>query len=111
MGIDKESGLTTDMGITNEMMACPVPRLPFANSENVPDEDKDEVRGLHEWAMKMWGAVPRFIQLLSHSPPAAEAWMMLDQKLRINRLKKDAAYIRLMQLVIVKTALLTQCNN
>ena len=37
--------------------------------------------------------------------------MLLDQKLRTNRLKTEADYIRLMELVIVKTAILTECNN
>ena len=111
MAIDENSGLTTEMGVTDEMMACPLPRIPFATPGNVPEEDREEVRAVHEWATSMWGTVPRFIQLLSNAPPTAEAWMILDQKLRINRLKTDPDYIRLMQLVIVKTALLTQCNN
>lgn len=111
MTIDKESGLTKEMGITGEMMASPQPRVPFATPENVPEEDRKEVAAVHDWAMSMWGTVPRFIQLLSNAPPTAEGWMMLDQKLRIDRLKTDPEYIQLMQLVIVKTALLTQCNN
>ena len=111
MAIDENSGLTTEMGITDEMMACPLPRIPFATPDTAPQEDREEVRAVHDWATNMWGTVPRFIQLLSNAPPTAEAWMILDQKLRINRLKTDPDYIRLMQLVIVKTALLTQCNN
>ncbi len=111
MAIDKKSGLPTEMGITEEMMAAPLPRVPFATPDNSPEEDREDVKAVHEWAMSMWGTVPRFIQLLSNAPPAAEAWMILDQKLRVNRLKSDPEYVRLMQLVIVKTALLTQCNN
>ena len=111
MPVDETSGLTEEMGITGEMMAHPEPRVPFATPENVPAEDREEVQEVHDWATKMWGTVPRFIQLLSNAPPTAEAWKMLDQKLRIDRLKSDPEYIRHMQLVIVKAALLTQCNN
>ncbi len=111
MPVDKKSGLTEGMGVTEEMMAHPEPRVPFRTPENAPEEDREEVKAVHEWAREMWGTVPRFIQLLSNAPPAAEAWMMLDQKLRIERLKTDPGYIRHMQLVIVKAALLTQCNN
>lgn len=111
MAIDEKSGLTEEMGITEEMMACPLPRIPFVTLENVDEEDREQVRSIYNWAENIWGTVPRFIQLLSNAPPTAEAWMLLDQKLRIDRLKADAEYIRLMQFVIIKTALLTQCNN
>lgn len=111
MPVDKKSGLTEEMGVTQEMMAHPEPRVPFATPDNVPEEDRIAVQAVYDWANTMWGTVPRYIQLLANAPPAAEAWMMLDQKLRIDRLKTDPDYIRHMQLVIVKAALLTQCNN
>ena len=111
MSYDEKIGLTEEMGVTEEMMACPLPRIPFVTPDAIPDEDRETLQPLYEWSQNMWGTVPRFIQLLSNAPPTAEAWMMLDQKLRIDRLKTDPDYIRLMELVIVKTALLTQCNN
>jgi hypothetical protein len=111
MPVDENTGLTEEMGVTGEMMSNPEPRIPFATPESAPGEDRDDVQAVHDWANAMWGTVPRFIQLLSNAPPAAEAWMMLDQKLRIDRLNTDPEYIRHMQLVIVKAALLTQCNN
>ena len=111
MTIDTNSGLTAEMGITDEMMTCPLPRVPFVTPSTAPQKDRAEVQAVHEWATNMWGTVPRFIQLLCNAPPAAQAWMMMDQNLRINRLQADPDYIRFMQLVIVKTALLTQCNN
>jgi len=37
--------------------------------------------------------------------------MLLDQKLRIDYLEKDPDYVKLEELVIIKTALITQCNN
>lgn len=63
MAIHESMGLTQDMGITEEMMACPMPRVP-----------------------------------------------LLDQKLRIPHLQ-EPEYARIQELVIVKTALITQCDN
>ncbi len=111
MPVDEATSLPDSLGVTDEMMACPLPRLPFVAPEAVPDELKEELDPLYAWAKRMWGTVPRFLQLLGNSPPTVEGWMLLDQKLRTNRLKTEPDYIRLMELVIVKTAILTECNN
>ncbi len=111
MSMDEATSLPDSLGVTDEMMACPLPRLPFVVPDAIPAELKDELVPLYEWSMQMWGAVPRFLQLLGNSPPTVEGWMLLDQKLRTNRLKTESDYIRLMELVIVKTAVLTECNN
>ena len=111
MAVNEKTGLTPGMGVSEEMMACPVPRVPFVAPGSLPEDIREELGPSYKWAMEMWGTVPRFFQMLGHAPVAVEAWMLLDQKLRINRLKTDPDYIRIMELVIVKTALLTQCNN
>ena len=111
MSVDEATSLPDSLGVTEEMMACPLPRLPFVGPDNIPDELKDELTPLFDWSKQMWGTVPRFLQLLGNSPPTVEGWMLLDQKLRTNRLKTESDYIRLMELVIVKTAILTECNN
>lgn len=111
MPFDEKIGLTKEMGITDEMMACPLPRIPFVTPDAIPEADREALQPLYDWSQNMWGTVPRFLQLLANSPPTVEGWMLLDQKLRINHLKSDPEYIRLMELVIVKTALLTHCNN
>ncbi len=111
MPMDETTSLPNSLGVTDEMMACPTPRLPFVNPDNIPSELEEELAPLFAWSKRMWGTVPRFLQLLGNSPPTVEGWMLLDQKLRTNRLKTEADYIRLMELVIVKTAILTECNN
>lgn len=111
MSVDEATSLPDSLGVTEEMMACPLPRLPFVEPDDIPEELKEELTPLYDWSKRMWGTVPRFLQLLGNSPPTMEGWMLLDQKLRTNRLKTESDYIRLMELVIVKTAILTECNN
>ena len=110
MPIDKESGLTEGMGITEEKIASPEPRLPLNAPDNLPEGIREEVEPLYDWSRRIWGSVPRFLQMLAHAPVAVEAWMLLDQKLRIDRLKTEPGYVKLIQLVIVKTALVAQSD-
>jgi hypothetical protein len=111
MSVNEATGLQPEMGVTEEMMAAPEPRVPFIAPENIPEGLRADLEPLYAWSGRMWGTVPRYLQMLAHAPPAVEAWMLLDQKLRTDRLKSDPGYVRLMELVIVKTALLTRCNN
>jgi hypothetical protein len=111
MTIDGTTSLSPKMGITEEMMAHPTPRVPLIDPENIPDDLKAELEPLYEWSTQMWGTVPRYLRMLGHAPVAVEAWQLLDQKIRINYLKADPDYVKIEELVIVKTALITKCNN
>ncbi len=111
MSVDHSTGLATDMGITDEMMAQPDPRVPLIDPENIPEELQAELAPAFEWSKQMWGAVPRFFRMLAHAPAAVEGWLLLDQKIRVDYLEKDPDYVKIEELVIVKTALLTECNN
>jgi len=112
MAIHESMGLTQDMGITEEMMACPMPRVPLLGTpEDFPVEIRDELQRCYESSLRTWGAWPRYFQMLAHAPAAVEAWVLLDQKLRIPYVKGDPKYARIQELVIIKTALITQCNN
>ena len=111
MGVDHTTGLTAGMGVTDDMMAHPDPRVPFIDPDNIPEDLQAELAPAFAWSREMWGTVPRFLRMLGHAPAAVEAWMLLDQKLRVDYLKKDPDYVKIEELVIVKTALLTECNN
>ncbi len=108
MPVDKKSGLTSEAGASEEKMANSGPRLPLNAPDNLPEGIREEVEPLYDWSRRMWGSVPRFLQMLAHAPVTVEAWMMLDQKLRVDRLKTEPGYVKLIQLVIVKTALAAQ---
>jgi len=111
MSVDEATSLTPEMGITEEMMACPMPRVPLIDPEHIPDGLQEELGPAYAWAKNMWGTVPRYLRMLGHAPVAVEAWQLLDQKIRINYLKEDPDYVKIEELVIVKTALITECNN
>lgn len=111
MSVDHNTGLSADMGITDEMMAHPDPRVPLIDPENIPAELQAELAPAFEWSKQMWGTVPRFFRMLAHVPAAVEGWLLLDQKIRVDYLEKDPDYVKIEELVIVKTALLTECNN
>ena len=111
MPVDEQSGLTPEMGVTEEMMWHPDPRVPLIDPENIPADLQEELGPAYAWSKRMWGTVPRYLRMLGHAPAAVEAWQLLDQKLRINYLQSDPDYVRIEELVIVRTALITECNN
>ena len=110
MPVNKISGLTEEAGAPGEKMTHSGPRLPLNAPDNLPEDIREEVEPLYDWSRNIWGSVPRFLQMLSHAPVCVEAWMLLDQKLRIDRLKTEPGYVKLIQLLIVKTALAAQSD-
>ena len=111
MPINEATGLAQDMGITEEMMACPLPRVPLIDPENIPEHLAAELAPLYERGVKRWGKVSRFLRLLGWAPGFVEGWQIMDGKLRVQHQKTDPEYLHMAQLVIIKTAILTECNN
>ncbi len=110
MAVDESTSLAPEAGASEEKMAHSGPRLPLNAPDNLPEGIREEVEPLYDWSRRMWGSVPRFLQMLAHAPATVEGWMLLDQKLRIDRLKTEPGYVKLIQLVIVKTALAAQSD-
>ena len=111
MPINEATGLAQDMGVTEEMMACPLPRVPLIDPENIPEHLAEELAPLYERGVKRWGKVSRFLRLLGWAPGFVEGWQIMDGKLRVRHRDSDPEYIHMAQLVIIKTAILTECNN
>jgi hypothetical protein len=112
MSINESTGLAPEMGITDAMMACPMVRVPLlAAPQDFPEDIRDELQQCFDGAHRTWGSWPRYFQMLGHAPATVEAWILLDQKLRAAYLQKDPEYVGIEELVIIKTALITQCNN
>lgn len=111
MPIDKATGLAREMGVTEEMMACPLPRVPLIDPDNIPAHLASELAPLYARGVKRWGRVSRFLRLLGWAPGFVEGWQIMDGKLRVAHQKTDPEYLRIAQFVIIKTALLTECNN
>src|SRR5271169_2532082 len=44
--------------------------------------------------------------MLAHSPVLVEAWQLIDSRVRFGYLKTDPEFLKILQLVIIKTAIL-----
>lgn len=106
MPIDWSTGLNAEVLTSEEMMACPLPRVALIRPESASGEAKE----LFEETVAIWGNVPRYFQLLAQSPPIARAWRLLDNELRQRHLGADREFVQFEQLAIIKTSLINRCN-
>lgn len=73
-----------------------------------PADATGEAKRVYDAAMKQWGTVSNFSQILGHSPSSLEGWMYPNAGIRLNNLKTDPEYVKVQQLVIVKTSSLNR---
>jgi alkylhydroperoxidase family enzyme len=106
MAIDRTTDLPQAWGITSEMMANPKPRIPLIEPGHIPDDLRKELEPFYSKSVEKWGTVPRFFQMLAHSPVLVEAWQLIDSRVRFGYLKTDPEFLKILQLVIIKTAIL-----
>jgi alkylhydroperoxidase family enzyme len=106
MAIDRSTDLPQAWGITTEMMANPKPRIPLIEPGHIPDDLRKELEPFYNKSVEKWGTVPRFFQMLAHSPVLVEAWQLIDSRVRFGYLKTDPEFLKILQLVIIKTAIL-----
>ncbi len=106
MTINRKTDLPEAWGITREMMAQPKPRIPLIEPGHIPEELRKELEPFYNRSVEKWGTVPRFFQMLAHSPALVEAWQLVDSRVRFGYLKTDPEFLKVLQLVIVKTAIL-----
>ncbi|MFQ5915737.1 MAG: hypothetical protein ACE5JS_21400 [Nitrospinota bacterium] len=86
-----------------------MPRIPYCDEVQTPEE----MVPLFEESERQWGSArPRYYRLFGHAPAFVEAWQLIDRKLRLERLKAgDAGFVRLEELVILKTSYINSCSN
>jgi alkylhydroperoxidase family enzyme len=111
MAIDRTTSLPEEWGITLEMMENPATRVPFVEPGNIPPDLRDRLEPHYRRSLDKWGSVPRYFQMLGHSPVIVEAWMSLDANLRMAHLNTDPEFVKMQQLVIVRTAILNHSIN
>ena len=111
MAIDRTTSLPEAWGITLEMMENPSPRVPFVEPGHLPPDIRADLEPHYRKSLDKWGSVPRFFQMLGHSPVIVEAWMLLDANLRMGYLNTDPEFVKMQQLVIVKTAIMNHSIN
>jgi len=71
-----------------------------------PETDDEEVRSVYDGVLKQWGRISNFSRVLAHQPAALEGWMLPNEAIRLNNVKADPEYVKIQQLVIIKTSAL-----
>jgi alkylhydroperoxidase family enzyme len=90
-------------------LSCPIsPRLPLVE----PGTETPEVSEIYENCNDLFGIVPRYIQLLAHSPGSARSWLVFDRDIKVAALRADELERSRMQvLCILETSLDNSCHN
>ena len=71
-----------------------------------PDTTEPETRKVYDGVLKQWGRISNFSQVLAHQPAALEGWMLPNEAIRLTNVKTDPDYVKIQQLVIIKTSAL-----
>ena len=79
----------------------------MARVKMIPPETSDEdVKRVYEGVVKQWGRISNFSKVLAHQPAALAGWMLPNESIRLKNVKSDPEYVKIQQLVIIKTSAL-----
>jgi alkylhydroperoxidase family enzyme len=82
---------------------------PLARVKMIPPETtQPEVREVYDGVLKQWGRISNFSQVLAHQPAALAGWMLPNEAIRLSNVKADPDYVKIQQLVIIKTSALNR---
>ncbi len=73
-----------------------------------PETADAETRKVYDGVLKQWGRISNFSQILGHQPAALEGWMLPNESIRLKNVKSDPDYVKIQQLVIIKTSAINQ---
>src|SRR5215470_15571165 len=73
-----------------------------------PDTADEELRKVYDGVLKQWGRISNFSQVLGHQPAALAGWMLPNDAIRLKNVKTDPGYVKILQLVIIKTSALNK---
>src|SRR2546429_1154052 len=73
-----------------------------------PEEAAADTRKVYDGVRKQWGRISHFSQVLAHQPAALAGWMLPNETIRLANVKSDPDYVKIQQLVIIKTSALNQ---
>ena len=81
----------------------------MARVKMIPPETTDAAaREVYEGVLRQWGRISNFSQVLAHQPAALAGWMLPNEAIRLTNVKADPDYVKIQQLVIIKTSALNQ---
>jgi alkylhydroperoxidase family enzyme len=69
-----------------------------------PETADDETRKVYDGVLAQWGRISNFSQILAHQPAALQGWMLPNESIRLKNVKADPDYVKIQQLVIIKTS-------
>jgi alkylhydroperoxidase family enzyme len=73
-----------------------------------PEEADAQTRKVYQGVIEQWGRISNFSRVLAHQPAALAGWMLPNDAIRLKNVKSDPDYVRIQQLVIIKTSALNQ---
>jgi alkylhydroperoxidase family enzyme len=80
-----------------------------ARVKMIPPEGADaETRRVYDGVLRQWGRISNFSKVLAHQPAALEGWMLPNDSIRLKNVKADPDYVKILQLVIIKTSALNR---
>jgi alkylhydroperoxidase family enzyme len=73
-----------------------------------PEEADAATREVYDGVVRQWGRISNFSQVLAHQPAALAGWMLPNQSIRLDNVATDPEYVKIQQLVIIKTSALNR---
>src|SRR2546430_7279080 len=73
-----------------------------------PEEADADTREVYDGVRKQWGRISNFSEVLARQPAALAGWMLPNAAIRLDNVKSDPDYVKIQQLVIIKTSALNQ---
>ena len=73
-----------------------------------PEAADADTRAVYDGVVRQWGRISNFSQVLAHQPAALAGWMLPNDAIRLANVKSDPDYVRVQQLVIIKTSALNR---
>src|ERR1043165_7297923 len=71
-----------------------------------PDTTDASVRKVYDHVLRQWGRISNFSQVLAHQPASLMGWALPNDAIRLSNVKADTDYVKIQQLVIIKTSAL-----
>ena len=73
-----------------------------------PETTGAAAREVYDGVLRQWGRISNFSQVLAHQPAALMGWALPNDAIRLTNVKTDPDYVRIQQLVIIKTSALNR---
>jgi alkylhydroperoxidase family enzyme len=73
-----------------------------------PEAAQGEAKRVYDHVLEQWGRISNFSKVLAHQPATLEGWALANDAIRLANVKTDPDYVKVQQLVIIKTSSLNR---